>query len=76
MHLISFLHKVQRSFTNYSFMMYSTFQKIKFPIILSLFIFGFISCSKDEVKEPDATEIPDDVETQIKDFVWKSMNSW
>lgn len=57
-------------------MIYSTFQKIKFPIILSLFIFGFISCSKDEVKEPDATEIPDDVETQIKDFVWKSMNSW
>lgn len=57
-------------------MTYSTFQKIKFPFIFSLFILGFLSCSKDEVKEPDATEIPDDVETQIKDFVWKSMNSW
>jgi len=57
-------------------MTYSTFQKIKFPFIFSLFIFGFLSCSKDEIKEPDITEIPDDVETQIKDFVWKSMNSW
>src|SRR5690625_4341741 len=45
-------------------------------IFLSLFLLIFAACSKDEIKEPDTTKIPDDVETQIKDFVWHAMNSW
>lgn len=33
-------------------------------------------CSDSEVDEPDVTELPDDPETQVKDFIWKAMNSW
>lgn len=45
-------------------------------IFLSLFLFILAACSKDEIKEPDITEIPGDTETQIKDFVWRAMHSW
>lgn len=45
-------------------------------IFLSLFLFILTACSKDEIKEPDTTEIPGDTETQIKDFVWRAMHSW
>src|SRR5690625_2507996 len=57
-------------------MTYTTsLQRAKF-IFLSLFLFILTACSKDEIKEPDTTEIPGDTETQIKDFVWRAMHSW
>lgn len=49
----------------------------KILILLSVMVL-FIGCTKDPVEEPDQkiTELPNDTETQIKDFVWEAMNSW
>lgn len=55
-------------------------KKLKYNIILLIIpgIFLLGGCTREPVVEPDPviTQIPDDTETQIRDFVWKAMNSW
>lgn len=54
--------------------------KVK-PIFLFLIILVFalsISCEKEDVLEPNPTisELPDDPDTRVRDFIWEGMNSW
>lgn len=55
-------------------------QKMKYNIILliipvQILLFG---CSQEPDIEPNPTitQMPDDIDTQIRDFVWEGMNSW
>ncbi len=55
-------------------------KKLKYNIIL-LILPGIIflwGCTPEPDVEPDPviTSIPDDTDTQIRDFVWNAMNSW
>src|SRR5690554_6453478 len=55
-------------------------KKLKYNIIL-LILPGIIflgGCTPEPDVEPDPviTSIPDDTDTQIRDFIWKAMNSW
>src|SRR5690606_5132860 len=45
--------------------------------IIPLFVLNF-GCTREPIDEPDTdlTEIPDDPDTQIRDFIWEAMNSW
>src|SRR5690606_18241698 len=38
----------------------------------------FVSCLKEPIVDDEQvlTSVPDDTETQIRDFVWSGMNSW
>lgn len=58
----------------------SIIKNLKYNIIL-LIIPGMVllgGCTREPSVEPDPviTQIPDDTDTQIRDFVWKTMNSW
>lgn len=53
-------------------------KNLKYNIIL-LIIAGLLtstSCTREPVEDPIITTLPGDTETQIRDFVWKAMNSW
>ena len=49
----------------------------KILLIFSLFVLVF-GCTREPFEDPDTilTEIPDDPDTQVRDFVWDAMNSW
>lgn len=51
---------------------------MKYNIILLIIpvIFLLGGCTREPVLEPDVTLLPDDPDTQIRDFVWEGMNSW
>lgn len=52
----------------------------KYSVIFVLlpFILLFTGCTKEPVIEPvpELTSVPDDMDSQIKDFIWEAMNSW
>ncbi len=58
----------------------SFIKHLKYNKILILFALFLIltGCSREPILEPEEelTELPEDKETQIKDFVWNAMNSW
>ena len=53
-------------------------KKLKYNIILLILVglFSITACTREPIEDPTITTLPDDTETQIRDFVWKAMNSW
>ncbi len=55
------------------FLKYIKYNKILFLLPL---LWLFMSCSKESIDGQGLNTVPDDTETQIRDFIWSAMNSW